>query len=126
MGIRYIDELNLDEKERDAYFDFCEDKIGNSIINKIFGHPDQIQGDMQLECQLVSNGLFCGDSSGYNDQRRKVLEKGMKEWRLLLQIDSDENCEMMWGDVGRLYFWIKTDDLTNKRFDKVWMSLQCS
>ena len=49
----------------------------------------------------------------------------MKDWRLLLQIDSDENCEMMWGDVGRIYFWIKTEDLKNRDFEKVWLILQC-
>ncbi len=122
----YIDELKLTEEEQDAYFDFCEEQNEDSIINKILGHPDQIQGDMQLECQLVSNGLYCGDASGYNDPKRKELEKGMKDWRLLLQIDSDENAGMMWGDVGRLYFWIKADDLAEKRFDKAWMNLQCS
>lgn len=121
----YIDELNLSEEEQDAYFDFREGKIEDSLINKILGHPDQIQSDMQLECQLVSNGLYCGDASGYSDPRRKELEKGVKEWRLLLQIDSDENAGMMWGDVGRIYFWIRADDLANKRFDKVWMILQC-
>lgn len=122
----YIDELKFTEKEQNAYFDFCEEQNEGSIINKILGHPDQIQGDMQLECQLVSNGLYCGDASGYNDPKRKELEKGMKDWRLLLQIDSDENSGMMWGDVGRIYFWIKSDDLAEKRFNKVWMNLQCS
>jgi hypothetical protein len=35
------------------------------------GYPDPIQGeDMELDCQLASNGLYCGDESGYNDVGR--------------------------------------------------------
>ena len=121
----YIEALDLDCDEEDAYFDFCEEKNDDEIINKIMGNPDQIQDDMMLQCQLASNGIFCGDDSESNNPRVEELKKGMKDWRLLLQIDSDENCDMMWGDVGRIYFWIKTEDLKNRNFDKVWMVLQC-
>lgn len=31
----------------------------------------------------------------------------------------------MWGDVGRLYFWIKDADLAAGRWDEVWACLQC-
>jgi uncharacterized protein YwqG len=31
----------------------------------------------------------------------------------------------MWGESGILYFWIRRDDLRARRFDKVWMTLQC-
>jgi uncharacterized protein YwqG len=81
---------------------------------------------MDLECQLVSNGLYCGDESGYNDARAKLLEENRSDWVLLLQIDSDDFCEMMWGDCGMLYFWIRKEDLAARNFDDVWMILQCS
>jgi uncharacterized protein YwqG len=81
---------------------------------------------MELECELVTNGLYCGDPSGYEDPRAKELEPNAKNWRLLLQIDSNDENEMMWGDCGRLYFWIRKEDLVNKQFDKSWFSLQCS
>ena len=32
----------------------------------------------------------------------------------------------MWGDVGRLYFWIRDADLRARRFDATWLILQCS
>lgn len=122
----YIGSLDLTEEEQDAYTELCERLMGEEqMINKLLGYPDQIQGDMQLECQLVSNGLYCGDSSGYESPKRAELEKYAKDWRLLLQIDSDENVQMMWGDAGRLYFWIKEEDLRLKEFDKTWMVLQC-
>lgn len=31
-----------------------------SCIHRLLGHPDQIQGDMLLEAQLASHGLYCG------------------------------------------------------------------
>ena len=54
------------------------------------------------------------------------LEKGAADWQLLLQIDSDEeNTGMMWGGGGRLYFWIRKDDLKKRAFANVWMVLEC-
>ena len=80
---------------------------------------------MELECQLVTNGINCGDSNGYKDPRVKELEKEKNEWKLLLQIDSDDKTGMMWGDSGRLYYWIKQKDLESLNFDKSWIVLQC-
>lgn len=109
-------------QERDKFWtEIYED--GN--INKVLGYSDNIQSEMELECELVTNGLYCGDSTGYNDPRANELAPNAKNWRLLLQIDSNEKNEMMWGDCGRLYFWIKIDDLVNRRFDKSWFALQC-
>lgn len=124
----FIRELHLTESEEDAYWDFLEnihaDEEGE-VSHQILGHPEAIQGDMQLECQLVSNGLYCGDSSGYNDPRAKELAKGAEDWQLLFQVDSDDNAGMMWGDVGMLYFWIRQEDLLMRAFEKSWMILQC-
>jgi uncharacterized protein YwqG len=105
---------------------FWEEVYNDENLNKLLGYSDNIQNEMELECELVTNGLYCGDLSGYNDPRAKALEPNAKNWKLLLQIDSNEENEMMWGDCGRLYFWIKQDDLLNKQFDKSWFSLQCT
>lgn len=96
-----------------------------STHHQLLGHESTIQGDVKLECQLVSNGLYCGDSSGYTDPRASQLEAGAAEWMLLLQVDSDDNPKMMWGDLGRLYFCIRGQDLKNCHFENVWMVFQC-
>lgn len=127
-------EVSLPSYGHDIYEDFedaeddkfWEEVYNDGSLNKLLGYSDNIQGDMELECELVTNGLYCGDPSGYNDARAKALEPNAKNWRLLLQIDSNEENEMIWGDCGRLYFWIKKDDLLNKHFHKSWFSLQCS
>lgn len=104
-----------------------EELLGEgSCIHRLLGHPDQIQTDLLLEAQLVSHGIYCGNRTGYQDQRRKDLEPGAIEWELVLQIDSDENVGMMWGDMGRIYFLMTAEHLRNRDFDAAWMILQCS
>jgi len=95
-------------------------------LHWIGGNSANVQGDMQLEAQLVMNGLYCGDSSGYHDPRAAKLEKTCEEWSLLLQLDSDDEGGFMWGVVGRLFFWIRDSDLARGDFSRVWMTLQCS
>ena len=121
-----IEKLELDDNEFELYEDMKTAFFGDEDEHVLGGYANPIQSaDMDLECQLVSNGLFCGNETGYQDPRAKELEKGRGDWQLLLQIDSDDDAYMMWGDSGMLYFWIKKDDLKNRNFDDVWMILQC-
>lgn len=110
---------DLDEQKHALY--------GGEPHHQIGGYPDVVQNDgMELECQLASHGLFCGDSSGYEDPRAADLEAGAADWGLLLQLDTDDDTGMMWGDCGMLYFWIREADLAAGDLDKCWMILQCS
>ena len=119
-----IQDLGLAEYESAAYWDVMgdEEEAGG---HQLFGHPMEIQGEMQLECQLASNGINCGSPAGYKDPRVEGLRPGASQWLLLLQIDSDDNAGWMWGDMGRLYFWIRQPDIEALSFDDVWMVLQC-
>ena len=122
-----VEALDLTEKETDNYIELLERTSGeDGPIHRLLGHPEPIQNEMQLECQLTFHGLYTGNATSYQDPRRRELEKGATVWQLLLQIDSDEeNAGMMWGDGGRLYFWIRKDDLKKRAFGNVWMVLQC-
>ncbi len=112
----------LTEEEEEVFYEaVCTD----GEINKMLGYADSIQNEMELECELVTNGLYCGNPSGYRDPRAKGLEANAHQWRLLLQIDSNERCDMMWGDAGRLFFWIRKQDLLEQCWDRSWFSLQC-
>lgn len=111
----------LNREEKDIY-----DLITYPQVNhKIFGYSNNIQGEMELECELVTKGLYYEDYRAFDSQKKEEFERKEKEWKLLLQIDSDDKTEMMWGDSGRLYFWIKQKDLENLDFDKAWFILQC-
>jgi uncharacterized protein YwqG len=125
----YVERLHLSDRQTDDYLEMLEefdDNERDSNLSFLLGHPDQIQGDMQLECALVTNGIYCGDPSGYSDPRVGTLKKGAGSWRLLLQVFSESSAGMMWGDLGCLYYWIHEDDLKAGNFDRVWTILQCS
>jgi uncharacterized protein YwqG len=120
-----VADLLLELEDEEIYSSFLETYIGPAPHHQLLGLPQPVQGEMELECQLVTNGLYTGDPTGYKDPRRKTLELGAADWMLLLQVDSDDNAGMMWGDLGMLYFWIRRQDLAARSFDKVWTILQC-
>ncbi|NGZ77684.1 YwqG family protein [Saccharibacillus alkalitolerans] len=121
--------MELTGDEIDLYIKLMEQITDHNApgfpIHRLMGWPDQVQGEMQLECQLVTHGIYCGNPIGYRDPRRQELEPGAEGWKLLLQIDSEDDIGMTWGDFGMIYFWIREDDLAKGDFDKVWVVLQC-
>lgn len=94
-----------------------EDWELTSFGHAIGGWPANIQGDMQQQCALASNGLYCGNGGQLNSDRAKEPSKQAHEWRLLMQLASDENLGWMWGDSGALYLW--------RNEQRPWTILQC-
>ena len=125
-----IENLDMDKEEMSIYQDLMYEIVNSTTLDysseRLLGHPDVIQNDMQWECQMVSNGIYCGDGSYDTDPRYAELVPGSSEWQLLLQLSSSGDEDMMWGDEGKLYFWIKKDDLKSLDFEKVWVILQCT
>jgi uncharacterized protein YwqG len=121
---RIIKMLKLTKGEQDAYFHIFEDHRDGRPHHKLLGHAEQWQGDMQLDCQLVSNGLSVGAPDWHAGPRRDALEPGVSDWRLLLQVDTDDNAGMQWGDLGSLYYWIKGSSLESRSFEDAWLFLQ--
>ena len=102
-----------------------EDGYARSI-HRLGGYPQEVQGELELECQLVTNGIYCGGSEGYKDPRRAELERGIADWQLVVQFDSEpELLRWEWGDAGRLFFWAKQQDIRTSDFENHWTILQC-
>jgi len=98
------------------------------IVHQLGGPPMEVQNGLFHQCQLASNGVTGGSPEALQRQRDRVreLEPGVKDWRLVLQIDSDDaGPGWMWGDVGRLYYCLHRDDLAARRFDRSWCAEQC-
>ncbi len=123
----YPSPQEIDDTDDDKYDEYCDsyDEFIDNIPDfqcKLLGYPGLIQGDISIECELVTRGIYTGDGRvEITDEIRKAAE----DWTLLFQMDTIDDCDMMFGDSGRLYFCIKKQDLAEKRFDKVWTILQC-
>ena len=109
------------------YEDDIEEYDDFAVIHKLLGYANIIQSDMLLECEKVSNGIYCGASSDIPEKDLNNYKMNRTQWQLLLQLGTIENdgYEMMWGDCGRVYFYIKKDDLANLIFDNCRLILQC-
>lgn len=126
----YPDLADLPEDvDADDYAEFFGAIGRDAPVYKLLGWPDVIQGEMAAECELVRRGYDLGSSwDGIpREEIRKIKENVNEEWRLLFQFDSIEQgeFELMFGDCGKLYFWIRKEDLLARRFDRVWLILQC-
>jgi uncharacterized protein YwqG len=122
-----VQALSLSDKEFDEYFELADKRFGGLPKHQLLGLPSPVQGDsMELECQLASNGVNCGSPDGYATAQAKQQEAGAKNWRLLFQMDSDDDLGVMWGDVGMLYFWVEEMAARRGDFSNVWLILQCA
>ncbi len=103
--------LNLTPSQKIVYDELYDREIGEQPTHQVSGFPDYIQDDnMEQRCQQLNS-------------QNETLNRA--DWRLLLQLDTDENAEMIWGDCGTLYFWIRKQDAKMGCFDKVKLIFQC-
>jgi hypothetical protein len=107
-----------DDAEEDYYMEWLASITGGEIgeQTRLLGWPEAIQGDVHSEAQYASAGIEWGEQD---------VPGAPLDWRLLLQVDTMEAPEWMWGDAGRLYFMIRENDLAARRFAGCWMTLQC-
>ena len=101
--------------------------IPDTNYTKLLGHPEVIQNPMEEECEAVTRGFNMGGIESYPKQYQKEIKSASKDWILLFQMDTVEtdDYELMFGDSGHIYFWIKKEDLANKNFENIWLILQC-
>lgn len=119
-------------KEQDISFsDFIplydELFIPDNNYTKLLGYPEVIQNPMEEECEAVTRGFDMGGVESYPKKYQKEIRSASKDWILLFQMDTVETSdyELMFGDSGHIYFWIKKEDLANKNFENIWLILQC-
>lgn len=112
---------DFDEKRVEAGYEHDDE------ISKLLGYADIIQNSMQLQCEQVDNGIYCGNQVRVSHSELKLMKERSKEWELLFQLDtvSTQDFELMFGDCGRIYFYIKKCDLRDEIFDNIWLILQC-
>jgi len=122
----HFEGIDVPDDESDRWFDMRDAVFEGHPKHQVSGCPSPVQGDdMELQCQLVTHGLYCGDASGYDDPRAASLRAGAADWRLLLQMDTDDALDLMWGDCGTLYFWVEGRKARAGNFADAWVVMQC-
>jgi len=87
-------------------------------LHRLLGYPEEVLGRMELDCQLASQGTDPSDTA-------EKLAEGASEWRLLLQLSTDDDVGFYWGDgLGRLYIWLRERDLLEQETAEAWAILQ--
>jgi uncharacterized protein YwqG len=93
--------------------------------HQIGGYPRPLQSDfMEAECQHALNHEFGAIPLTDAGVRSDLAPAGFEDWRLLLQLDSDEEMGSNWGDGGTLYFWIREQDALAGDFTRIWVVMQ--
>ena len=118
---------DLDDDQDEAYFDlfdeFNDAFFDGAARHRICGLPDIVQNPMERQCQLASHGIDLG-SRDYDRERAAALAPGAADWRLLAQIDTDEDLGLFWGDTGCIYWWLRTTDFREGRVERCWGIVQ--
>lgn len=117
-------------------YDECRQECGYETDEwgdrtKLLGYPDVIQHPMEEECESVTRGFRRGEPADFAkipEEEKEDIRRKAKDWIPLFQMGTieTEHREMMFGDCGHLYFWIRKSDLQQLNFDNVWLILQCS
>jgi hypothetical protein len=105
--------LDIDRFLHDTY-----DSRG--IVHRLLGYGDGIQGGVESNWHWLAKAI---NVSGSSTSAFTAVQKA--DWRLLLQIDSDEN-GMTWGDLGRIYYGLPQQSLMARAFSHVYAELQCT
>ena len=77
---------------------------GGYDTHQIGGYARPQQSAVELEVEQLRRGLG-GEPFEWSDPDVRVAATG---WQLLLQVASDEGADMMWGDVGQLYYLVRS------------------
>jgi hypothetical protein len=90
-------------------------------LHRLGGHPDTTEEGMNVDAQLAANGIDLNTGERWYHPHVAQLERDAGQWRLLLQLSTDDALGIQLGyPLGRLYAWIRDEDLRNGRFDDVW------
>ena len=82
------------------------------------GYADPVQGSVEVAAawQRLGSRVPYSDPALWDEARL---------WTSLVQIDSDDDAEMRWGDCGSLYWVMRRDDLAAGRFAAAAFIFQC-
>jgi hypothetical protein len=116
-------EAHLDRTELDELAELPDRPFGDGLQHRIGGYPSEIQnGCLRIECEHLARRLPEPD---YEIPVAPAIDRASRQWRLLLQIDSDPDLGTHFGDNGRLYVFIRERHARAGDFSKTVTIFQC-
>jgi len=116
--------VELTEEEWNAYIDLRAEFRADQNIHQMFGHADDVQAyALENGYESVRDVLF-PDGRPFKSLTTKEQYEEFFQGRLILQIDEEKGSKMQFGRGGRLYFFIREQDLKARDFSKVWVNEQ--
>ncbi|MBK9142384.1 MAG: DUF1963 domain-containing protein [Candidatus Melainabacteria bacterium] len=105
----------------DAYFAFYD--AWNSVPphHRMLGHANVVQDDPIRASFLQARSLTEEDLEADEDGS---LTRSLDSYKLLLQLEADQDAGLVFGDGGTIYFCIDAADLAALRFERVRAILQ--
>jgi uncharacterized protein YwqG/predicted DNA-binding WGR domain protein len=113
-----------EEEEWDAYAELLYELRANENIHQMLGHADGVQPyTLENGYQDVRDVFFPGNSP-FKSLSEEEQSEEIFQGRLLLQISGEKSNKMEFGQGGRLFFFIREQDLKARDFSKVWVNEQ--
>lgn len=101
----------------------------NDRMHRTLGWADLIQNNTTWKCEMFSRGYsFGADYMKIPEEIRNGSKlPSLHRWKLLFQLGTvkEGDFTLMFGDAGKLYFYIPEEDLKARRFDRVVGEMQC-
>lgn len=127
---RDIKNLNLSEHEESFYSVYDTHYPELSPYKKmprhqVGGFPSALQRNMmEFEAQSASTGTYMGGGKIFKSSEAQEFMSKPNNWKLLFQLDLNDDLGIQLEASGRLYFWVETNLSKKNNFENTWLIFQ--
>jgi hypothetical protein len=115
----------FDETYPELYASWARFTWGDEPRHQAGGWPMVIQRALWHDCALAAAGRPL-ESMALSPAEARLGAAGASDWRLLLQLDSDDRLGWRWGETGFVYFSARAADVRSGALDRSWLILQAT
>ncbi|EPG7577768.1 MULTISPECIES: YwqG family protein [Providencia] len=118
----------------EQYISIDDFQFGQKIlgVDNLYDYEDQFEGEdfydewVEPYSDAFASGAHCiGGYPFFTQTDPRTYEEEIQQYELLLQIDSDHEVDILWGDIGVGNFFIHPDDLKKRDFSRVVYNWDC-
>lgn len=111
--------VEVPDAERESYYGIVA--ALNLGAAQLLGHACPVQGPIEAEAAHDSGDVRRARKHGFASEAIEPIEG----WRLLFQVDTNEELDVNWGDMGKIYYAIRKVDLAAQNFNETMLIFQC-